>query len=609
MPPEKKSSSSSKKTSPSSQKKELSPESLVDSLQKADLSELKQIASSLAALQKKDDEEIPKNDDELHAWIKDNLGLDIPRVAVCPGHSAPFEPIADLFFGRIDSAIVVANRGGGKTMTASLWNFLNCHFIAEVEAASVGAVEIQSKRAYAHLKSFNDKAEKSLAKKIIKSSLLSETRYLIGSLYEVLTGSKNSVNGPHPQKVHRDEVELMKQEVYYESLQMEKSKINSKGEDIPAQSLVTSTRKTSDGLMQELINECEAAVRENREPPHKIYMYCIKEVAQNQPNCRVAFPDLPEEEKCDCHLVQKGEWDEDKPRTLEHICNGDFAKSQGFTPLRDIKKTFHSSSKAIWEAQQECKRPYIEDISLPNFSRERNGVRGYTPDPNLGPIYMGMDFGGTSPHAIELIQSLYYEVEVNGYDGKPKRLLEGSKVIFDEIYIAGIGNVKLGELILELEQAYKMRFSGFKVLKRFADPQAAIAKLDLKRLHQSFHNFAWPTITRDREEHRKRISDYIDDGLFFVDLDRCPMFCEEVESWNINATKKGFDHAVDAGLYGISNIYAIEAKDADEIIEIPANVSVSDIYKPDPFNDDIPGVDRASEFQEEIAWQYSIERS
>src|ERR1017187_7206076 len=42
----------------------------------------------------------PETDDELHAWIIRETGYDIPRVAVCVDHCAPFDFIADAYFER-----------------------------------------------------------------------------------------------------------------------------------------------------------------------------------------------------------------------------------------------------------------------------------------------------------------------------------------------------------------------------------------------------------------------------------------------------------------------------------------------------------------------------
>lgn len=719
--------------------------------------------------------------------------------------------------------------------------------------------------------------------------------------------------------------------VTHNSLMMESSKKTPDGEFIKAQTLVTSTRKTSDGLMQKIIDECEEAKREGRKPPFRIYNICIKDVIEQVPNCREAYPDLPEEEKCQCHLVQNGEWDDGRPRLFSDVCGGILANAQGYKPITDAHTIFLKSSKHKWEAQQENKRPYVEDITFPEFSRERHGIREFELDPANGPIYCSIDFGGcydedtevltkrgwlkfkdttpedefaslnpetelveyqkprsyiekqhfghmeryknkdidllvtpnhkmfvapvsgdptgkwelirsdqtpkssrmsktsnglkdsnryvpddrfspeewaafmgiwlaeghthlgktpngnerktgvigithytednlnyikqileskgiktrksstgqllfndkkifsmlrefggacdkyipayikewdkdllllfldwydrgdgdgrriytcskqmaddlqeiamyagyaanisvrppkessirgrkirgnhpqyvvsinktqvkprihnkpheketktivskeewagrkvycvelpkyhtlyvrrngkavwcgnSNPHAVEWIQVLDYEIEVIGYNGQPKRLKEGTRVLFDELYVAEIGNKKLADLIVEKEMMYRRLNQGFKVAGRFADPQAKAARLDF-RDHRPPLVCSWPAVTRDREEHVKRMRDILVDNLFVVDVERCEMFCEEIEVWH--QRNKKFDHAVDATLYNVSNIYALEVSNDRKSFETPAHMSKNHTYGPTPFGDDSIPVARKS---------------
>ncbi len=513
---------------------------------------MRSLLLTLDALSKQETEfSKPKDDDELHHWIKENLGVDIPRVSVCVDHDAPFDVISDLFFDRVQSAIVVANRGGGKTESAALWQFLNMRFIPEVACISVGAQDIQAKRAYSYFKNFQRRA----APDKIDTSLISETVWKGGEKYEILTGSKSSVNGPHVPKVHRDEVERMEKEVYQESLGIEATKTISDGTKITTQSLITSTRKTSDGLMQGLLDECKEAEKEGRKPPHKIYVFCIKEVIETQSKCRVAYPDLPEEEKCDCNLVKNGEFGEGEDRTLDKICDGLFAKSAGFKPLSDIQKTFSATSKAMWDAQYECKRPYTEDITLEEFSREKHCVRNFPFDYENGPVFMGIDIGGTVPHAVEWGQLLDYDVEVTAYNNKTKIVPQDSLIYFNEIYRAEIGDDELADMICEIERNYRMDNPRFRVKGRFVDPQAKLSRLNFKRHDPPLHCI-WPVVSRDREDHLKRFRTKLNEGRLYVDVENCPMLVEEIESWNIEIKK--FDHAVDSSLYLSSNLTALQ---------------------------------------------------
>jgi hypothetical protein len=568
-------------------------------LEALDEADLIRVLRGLDAYSSKSTDKVA-TDDELHAWIVDKVGINVPRTAVCPSHRAPFDFVSDIVLGRVDGAIVVGNRGGGKTFLSALIIFCLMYFNKEQECISVGAQEVQARRAYAHFKTFQKKA----AAELVEESLISRTSWRDAQVYEILTGSKGSVNGPHAPFVHRDEVELMDKIVYNESLQIEKSKQTEDGRIIPAQTLITSTRKTSDGLMQELLDQCTEAVREGRKPPYEVYFFCARDIVQNQAaTCRITNPGLPEEEKCECHLIQKGEWSEGKPRTFDEVCRGDFAKADGFTPIEDLQKTFSKSSKAMWEAQQECKRPYAEDITIESFSVERHGIKGFDPDPDNGPLYMGVDVGGTSPHAVEFGQLLFYEVEAQDFEGKAKRIPEGSIVLFDEIYIAEIGNSELADLIIDTERRYRMYYPKFRIRGRFVDPQAKITRLDFRR-HDPPLNCSWPAITRDREEHTKRIRTRVDNDTFYVSLDKCEMFVEELLSWNIDVKK--FDHAVDAGFYLVSNVHNLLEKGkvaatGDLPVSKPSSVTSISLPGANPFQSQ-PG----QEIPKEEEWRFNL---
>src|ERR1041385_5957066 len=121
-----------------------SPESdqlLMENLSKLDTNQLRNLARSLQALSKTRAQKGPQTDDELHQWIKDNLKMDIPRVAVCEGQKAPFDFLSDIYFERVTSAIAMANRGGSKTMLSAVIHLLNSIYKPGCESLSVGAIE------------------------------------------------------------------------------------------------------------------------------------------------------------------------------------------------------------------------------------------------------------------------------------------------------------------------------------------------------------------------------------------------------------------------------------------------------------------------------------
>jgi len=549
--------------------------------------ELQELLEAQEELEVRLAEEGPQTDDELHAWIKQELGIDIPRTAVCEDHDAPFTFIADLYFERTDAALLMANRGGSKTFLVALLHWLNSRFKPGCESCTFGATEAQSLRAYAHLKGwiFDKEATESRGKAVLRpeiaASIMRETTWRNGSKVEVLPGTPAAVNGPHPQKAHADEIELMDASTWKESRNMTVSKtvklgVDDEGNDIirviKPQDIATSTRKGPNGRMQELIDEIGDAIRQGMKPPRQLYQWCIKETAQERPDCQKA-PKMAREirlktlgrdpcELCDCHEIMKGEWEPGKPRLLSDICNGDFFKSRGWQPPMEVIKQFRENDQETFEVQQLCAKPEMSHHYLPNFSQERHGLKDWLPDPANGPIFLSVDWGGTNPHAVNWYQLLAVEVEAVDFFGRPTRLKEGCVVCFDEIYIAEIGNEKLADLVVAKEAAWREKIPGFKVYERFADPQGKAARTDW-RDHEPPLITKWHT-TREFDEHVKAVKNQFEDDLFRVVPSRCPMWVAEAKAWRRKEDSDDqldeFNHCMSNFRYAIANIKKIRRR-------------------------------------------------
>lgn len=198
------------------------PDAIKEVFGELDEDAVRQMAMQLAQIEKELATAGPENDDQLWLWVKLNLGIQIPRKAVCEGHDAPFTFLADAYFQRHPAIIGMGNRGGGKTFLVALLHWLNSTFYPGIESATFGATENQSLRCYAHLKGWIYDTDGN-KKTGVKSSVMRETvwntveGYPTGSKVEVLAGTPEAVNGPHPQVVHGDEVELMREDTWAES--------------------------------------------------------------------------------------------------------------------------------------------------------------------------------------------------------------------------------------------------------------------------------------------------------------------------------------------------------------------------------------------------------
>lgn len=486
----------------------------------------------------------------------------MPRNSVTEGHSTPFQFIADVYFNRVSTAFVLASRGGSKTASASIVHTLNGLYKRDFDSASAGAIMAQSNRAYEHFQKFM----KNFPQGII-SSTISKTRFVLGGMLEVVAGTVASLNGIHVQLLHLDELEIFDPSALEEAKNIPLSKKLEDGTTYNTQVIVTSTRKRPGGPVQKTLDQIEEAMAKGEEPPYKLYKWNCYDVAENVPNCRVANPDLPEDEKCQCHKVISGKWDDGTTRSFDQACGGKLAHSEGWITLDTLKNIFRTSTRDTWEAQQECLKPSREGLMYPTFNKELHGIRGYQPRPEYGNIYQGIDPGGTNPTAVIWVQVLRVAVEVTRYDGKKIIIPEGSRVAFKEIYKAELSNSEIADEITYIENTYKSIYPGWEVADRFADPAAKAARLEYKK-HPSkliTHFYA----TREVEEHVKTIRYLIDNDLLYADLGECPMWFEEIDVYRRQDDKPGFedksekpvkdmDHLMDATRYCIGNIAMIE---------------------------------------------------
>lgn len=540
--------------------------------------ELSEMLAAQQELEKRLNETGPQDDEELHEWIKYELGIDVPRVAVCENHQAPFTFLADLYFDRIDAALAVANRGGAKTFLVAVLHWLNARFKPGIESCTFGAIEAQSFRAYAHLKNwvFDDKGNK---KPEIISSLMRETVFTNGSKIEVLGSTPEAVNGPHPQIAHADEIELMRDDTWNESRNMTISKTIKDGSLVNPQDIATSTRKGPSGRVQLLIDEIEKAVSEGYKPPRKLYIWCIKETASQQKNCQVANPDLPEKLRCPCDTIRKGEWEDGSARLLRDVCNGDFYRSRGWQPFSDIVKQFTENDRNTFEVQQLCSKPEMQHHYVPTWRDDKHLIRNYDPDPANGPIFLSVDWGGTNPHAVNWYQLLAFEIEVEAWNQPEdklitRRLKEGTLVCFGEIYISEIGNEQLGKLVQERESRWATKHGNFRVYERFADPQGKAARMDWKAMGLPTR---WHT-TREFDEHVKSIRSMFDDDLFVADGEACPMFVREIKAWRADPRTGNqidkFNHCMSNFRYAVANIKKIRQRALSTAGNLPASTSI-----------------------------------
>lgn len=561
-----------------------------EALDAMDVGQLREIVRRLQILSRKLRVDGPQTDDELHAWVVKNLNVDVPRVAVCEDHTAPFQFLADLYFERVGSALALANRGGAKTFIVAILHFVNSTFKPGCESLSFGATLGQGNRCYSNIESWCYVRDVETGRKtdVIQDFIdgvptKGKTKWKTGSEVEVVAGTETAVNGPHPMKAHADEIELMDDGTWNESRGMAVAKkatgplpefMAHFNGIIPPQDIVTSTRKSMRGRMQELLEEINEDIRQGNIPQFTLYVWCIWETVAEVAECRCVVKEVrearlkevgkPVDMLCQCHRVVKGRMKDGSPRTLEKVCQGKAFKGRGWKPYVDLIQTFKRNTPGTWTLQHECREAIDEDNYIQNWDLDTFGIRNYEPRPEYGRIYQGIDWGGTNPHAVLWFQYLTAEVPCFDFNYEPIYLNAGIYVLFKEIYVAGIDTAKLADRVKGIETAYRAQYGyQWKVHGRFMDPQGKGDRILFKRKGMGG---AWPVVTRNKEKMIAIVQNLVLDDRFAVDADAAPMFCEEIEAWQKNP-KTGneldeFNHAMSAWRYGISNAEVVEGKRA-----------------------------------------------
>jgi hypothetical protein len=519
----------------------------------------------------------PRNGDELHAWIIKETGYDIPRVAVCEDHCAPFDVIEDAYFNRHDAMLVLGSRESGKTLGVSILHYANAETKPGSEACTFATVQAQAKRAYKHVKSFiytrDENGNKIPKPQIEGDPTRTETNWKTGSIIEIIIGTVAGVNSPHPHVVHADEIDIMDEEVWQQSRNMSSSGKGTDGRYIPALDIATSTRKSMKGLMQKLIDGINDAIRKGNKPSWKLYSYCVAEIAAEEPTCRCADPiervhrlvqlGRDPRELCECDRSVQGEWREGVDRTLESVCRGRFFKSRGWMPHSDVDRKFMQNTQVKWDAEMECRRPLADGLYLENFTRQRYTVRGWIARPEYGRLTQGVDWGGAANSVIVWIQGpLNHPVELPGFDGQPVIVPQDSYVIFDQIEAPRTGATLLADMVCMREAAWRAQFPNWRVRGRFADMAGAQQRADWAE-HNPPLRTQW-YISRDFDPTVDAIQGLVDNGRLYVDVNKCSSLCDDFESWRAKDGKEVRDdstHGPAASRYGLANVIVLERRE------------------------------------------------
>ncbi len=320
----------------------------------------------------------PRTPDELHAWVRATLGVEVAREALIEGHAAPFEYLVHAFFEDESprDLVVWANRGGGKTFLAAIATLADMVFKDGIEIRVLGGSLEQAKRMHAHLRGFL--ARPGLEWLVDGRITERRVRLVNGSSLELLAQSQASVRGTRVQKLRCDEVELFDPEVWEAAQLVTRSK-DCGGVRVRGSVECLSTMHVPYGLMHRLVGECggEDATR-------RLFRWGLVDVLG----------------RCgDGHAC-------DSPCALLDECAGK-AKSRdargvaaGHVEVEDAVTQKRRVGEATWKSEMLCLAPRRSDCVLPEFQTGLHVVGGL-PSEREGWVWVGgMDFGIRSPTVV-----------------------------------------------------------------------------------------------------------------------------------------------------------------------------------------------------------------
>lgn len=174
-------------------------------------------------------------------------GLRVADQAVCRGHTAPLQALADAYFARAPVTVWHASRGlGGKSTLLALLGHLETIALGADVAILAGSGQ-QAQRVLATQERFwrHDRAPRHLLRG--EPGKL-ETKLSNDGHAVALLASTRSVRGPHPQRLRLDEVDEMALPIFDAALGQTMSRPG-----VPAQTVMSSTHQYADGTFTEVL--------------------------------------------------------------------------------------------------------------------------------------------------------------------------------------------------------------------------------------------------------------------------------------------------------------------------------------------------------------------
>lgn len=195
----------------------------------------------------------PMTKDELWETVRVLWGVEIPRMAICPGHVAPFDAFAEGYFGNTANwALWYGSRGTGKSLMLALLALTKAA-ILEINVALLGGSMAQSQNVQEHIE--NLLLYPAAPRYAVKAQIQTQITFNGGNWIRPLPASQKTVRGPHPQMTALDEIDEMDIKVYNAAMGQAMKKPNARGIEIDEMVVASSTWQNPVGTFQTVRDE------------------------------------------------------------------------------------------------------------------------------------------------------------------------------------------------------------------------------------------------------------------------------------------------------------------------------------------------------------------
>lgn len=208
--------------------------------------------------------QLPQTTEQLGAMVERLTGLRLADRAICPGHTAPLQALADAYFARSPMMVWHASRGfGGKSTMLAILGYLEMVLLGAEISVLAGSGQ-QSQRVHDAQAAFwrRDSAPLEL---LVGEPTRYETKLTNGGRAAVLMASSRSVRGAHPSRLRLDEVDEINLDILDASLGQTMTQ-----RGIATQTVMSSTHQYAAGTFTEILKRAS-------ERGWPVYRWCWKD--------------------------------------------------------------------------------------------------------------------------------------------------------------------------------------------------------------------------------------------------------------------------------------------------------------------------------------------